>query len=52
LPDIFNKYSPNVTPVKPIDGFARRWDVIQQRALATEDNKPIRIAIVGGGAGG
>lgn len=39
-----------VTPVKPIDGFARRWDAILDRALATTD--PFVVAVVGGGAGG
>lgn len=45
----------NITPVKPIDGFARKWDVIcsRVRQFAHEPtNKVFRLAIVGGGAGG
>jgi len=45
----------NLTPVKPIDGFAKRWDIILNRVLnmptdPSSDN--INIAIIGGGAGG
>jgi len=39
-----------VTPVKPIDGFSARWDVIMQRCLG--GTRPMTIAVVGGGAGG
>ena len=37
-------------PVKPIDGFLKRFDAARTRILATE--RPMRIAVVGGGAGG
>jgi selenide,water dikinase len=40
----------HATPVKPIDGFAARWDRIVARVTA--DNRPLRIGVVGGGAGG
>lgn len=40
----------HATPVKPIDGFAARWERIVTRVMA--DPKPLRIGIVGGGAGG
>src|SRR6185437_3378348 len=39
-----------VTAVKPIDGFARRWEAIAERLRRAEE--PRRIAVVGGGAGG
>lgn len=42
----------NITPVKPIDGFAARWEVILGRVLATKSGDVVKIAIVGGGAGG
>mgnify|MGYP003385304756 CR=1 FL=1 len=52
----------NITAVKPIDGFAKRWDAILNRVselskvrLAEGEGAPsktIRIALVGGGAGG
>lgn len=52
----------NLTPVKPIDGFARRWEIILARVMeqstpssisaATGSNVAVRVAIVGGGAGG
>ena len=47
----------NITAVKPIDGFARRWDGIISRASRylqdpLPTSKPLRIAIVGAGAGG
>ena len=43
----------HVTPVKPIDGFSARWDYIVSRAKALGDAKEgIRLAVVGGGAGG
>jgi selenide,water dikinase len=40
----------HATPVKPIDGFATRWDRIVARV--TKDARPLRIGVVGGGAGG
>ena len=46
------KFRSNVTPVKPIDGFGRRWDIILERALKTSLSTKLQIAIVGGGAGG
>ena len=53
LPEVFQVGRPTITPVKPIDGFARRWDVILARALAAgATGKPVRLAVVGGGAGG
>ena len=43
----------SVTPVKPIDGFCDRWDKILSRVIGSKPlNRSIRIAIVGGGAGG
>jgi len=39
-----------VTPVKPIGEFAARWRAIATRVLAR--NRPLRIALVGAGAGG
>jgi selenide, water dikinase len=38
--------------VKPIDGFAARWDFILARVLAADNDASIRLAVVGGGAGG
>ena len=38
------------TAVKPIDGFAARWERIVARV--TKDARPLRIGVVGGGAGG
>lgn len=40
----------HATPVKPIDGFAARWQRIAGRVVA--DVRPLRIGVVGGGAGG
>ncbi|HEY2531377.1 MAG TPA: selenide, water dikinase SelD [Xanthobacteraceae bacterium] len=40
----------HATPVKPIDGFAARWQRIVARV--TTDAKALRIGVVGGGAGG
>lgn len=40
----------HATPVKPIDDFAARWKRIVERV--TEDERPLRIGVVGGGAGG
>ena len=43
----------SVTPVKPIDGFCARWDKILHRIVSTKPLvRPVRIAVVGGGAGG
>ena len=39
-----------VTPVKPIDAFQARWTALQTKVLAA--SRPLRIAVVGGGAGG
>eukprot|EP00602_Paraphysomonas_sp_CaronLab_P002601 CAMPEP_0185020772 /NCGR_PEP_ID=MMETSP1103-20130426/3420_1 /TAXON_ID=36769 /ORGANISM="Paraphysomonas bandaiensis, Strain Caron Lab Isolate" /LENGTH=789 /DNA_ID=CAMNT_0027551885 /DNA_START=30 /DNA_END=2396 /DNA_ORIENTATION=- len=41
----------NITPVKPIDGFARRWMHIVNRARESA-GKILRVVVVGGGAGG
>lgn len=42
------------TPVKPIDGFAERWEAMRQRMLhsASESAESFVITVVGGGAGG
>ena len=40
----------NVVPVKPINNFLDRWDALSARAMAQEG--PMRIAVVGAGAGG
>ena len=40
----------NVVPVKPINQFLDRWEALSERAMATSD--PLRIAVVGAGAGG
>ena len=50
--EVLKESKQNITPVKPIDGFAARWEVILARVLAVENNKIVRVAIVGGGAGG
>lgn len=47
-----SKSFPSVTPVKPIDGFCARWDRILERVLLNNSTSPIRIMVVGGGAGG
>lgn len=39
-----------VVPVKPINGFLERWKALRTRAMSTQ--QPIRIAVVGAGAGG
>ena len=43
-------------PVKPIDGFAARWDVLLDKAIAWDPaahgGRPMRLVVVGGGAGG
>jgi selenide, water dikinase len=40
----------NLTPVKPIDEFNARWESMAQRIVAA--NKPLKIGVVGAGAGG
>ena len=40
----------NVVPVKPINNFLDRWQALSARAIAHEG--PLRIAVVGAGAGG
>jgi len=40
----------HTTPVKPVHQFWARWQKIEQRAIASRE--PIRIGVVGGGAGG
>ncbi len=40
----------NVVPVKPINNFLDRWEALSARAMAHEG--PLRIAVVGAGAGG
>jgi selenide,water dikinase len=37
-------------PVKPINGFLERWEALRSRAMGAR--RPIRIAVVGAGAGG
>ena len=39
-----------VVPVKPIGGFVARWNALVKRVLAGEG--PVRIGVVGAGAGG
>ena len=38
-------------PIKPVDGFVAGWEAIE-RALLQRRDRPFRIAVVGGGAGG
>ena len=40
----------HATAVKPIDRFLRSWDEMRERVLRSDG--PVRIAVVGGGAGG
>jgi selenide,water dikinase len=40
---------PHTIAVKPIDGFARRWEALLERAAGAGR---LRVAMVGGGAGG
>eukprot|EP01041_Mallomonas_annulata_P010067 gene10067-20981_t len=45
----------NIIPVKPIDQFSYKWNILKKRILSNLDrnkNHNIRIAIIGGGAGG
>lgn len=44
----------SITPVKPIDGFCARWDVIVRRVQQQQlpGGAPVRLVVVGGGAGG
>ncbi len=49
LPDSIEP-SDCLTPVKPIDAFLAAWEATVEHAATL--NRPIRIAIVGGGAGG
>lgn len=46
------KNSDNITPVKPIDGFGRRWEIILSRCLSLPSSFVLRIAVIGGGGGG
>src|SRR5436190_3298227 len=39
----------HATPVKPIDGFAARWRIVMR---VRTDPSPLRIGVIGGGAGG
>jgi selenide,water dikinase len=39
-----------VVPVKPINGFLERWEALRERAVT--HLQPLRIAVVGAGAGG
>jgi selenide,water dikinase len=39
-----------VVPVKPINSFLERWEALRDRAMRAR--QPIRIAVVGAGAGG
>lgn len=39
----------NAIPVKPIDQFVARWEKLCERVLSRRD--PVRIGVVGGGAG-
>ncbi|MGQ0682305.1 FAD-dependent oxidoreductase [Bradyrhizobium sp.] len=41
----------HATPVKPIDGFAARWERIAAR-VTSNPRPPLRIGVIGGGAGG
>lgn len=52
LPKLLSTSNPSITAVKPIDGFAARWDCILLRALEVQRGAVVRIVIVGGGGGG
>jgi len=41
-----------ITKVKPIDGFAARWDALLEKVLLADANRPFHVIVVGGGAGG
>ena len=40
----------NVVPVKPINRFLGRWEALRDRAI--NEPRPLRVAVVGAGAGG
>ncbi len=40
----------NVVPVKPINRFLGRWEALRDRAIS--ELQPLRVAVVGAGAGG
>eukprot|EP00899_Mesostigma_viride_P005299 jgi/Mesvir1/14770/Mv05411-RA.1 len=40
----------HTTAVKPIDSYSARWNSIAERVMTTD--KPVTLAVVGGGAGG
>lgn len=46
----------HITPVKPIDRFATRWEAFLQRVAArkssSENQESVKILVAGGGAGG
>ena len=50
--DLEEKLSRLGTPVKPIDGFARRWDALREKVAAHAGPSPLELVVVGGGAGG
>ena len=60
LPGIWEGAAQNsITPVKPIDSFATRWDAILKKVLhnanegtAGEKSSPYHLRIIGGGGGG
>jgi len=39
-------------PVKPISRFYRHWQTLQHELLNHKKNSPLKVAIIGGGAGG
>ena len=41
-----------ITPVKPISEFSSKWDTIMNKVLNLSDSDIVKLAIVGGGAGG
>lgn len=57
-PNLIPSSSSNITPVKPIDGFAKRWEVILNRVVCSIHSKkynefrPFQICVIGAGAGG
>jgi selenide,water dikinase len=43
----------HITMVKPINGFARRWEEIMNRVISSDNTSEIiQVVVVGGGAGG